>query len=385
MRGRLGVSVPIPGISYARVQPIANGVTQSSINHLSDSQKSPTPTGTSINRRQAMTATLSASPLRRRIVVGLASTAALAALPVPARAQAYPSKPVTIVVAYPAGGIADLLARSTAQSLAKMWGQPVVVENRAGANQAIAAVSVMKAAPDGYTLLLCDDGAFTLNPNLFTKLPYGLKNFTPIVDLADAKIVLSMAKEVPAVDLAGMITYAKANPGKLNYASLGTGNLHHLMLENLKRQASIDVVHIPYKGYGEAITDLVGNQVQLLSGGIGGPILGYLQSGALKALAVTGNARSPLLPLVPTFSEAGFPQIKPRVQFILVGPVGIPAPIVETINTAAAEAVNGLRQSVLAPNGMDPLGNKPTDLEAALNAGRAGYAPIIKAIGVRLD
>jgi tripartite-type tricarboxylate transporter receptor subunit TctC len=300
-------------------------------------------------------------------------------------AQSFPSKPVTIVVSYPAGGVADLLARSVAQSLGKTWGQPVIVDNRAGANQTIAAAAVMRSQPDGYTLLLCDDGVFTLNPNLFSKLPYSLKDFQPVAGLADAKIVLSMAKEVPASDFKGMVAYAKANPGKLNYASLGMGNTHHLLLETIKRQAGIDLVHIPYKGYVEAINDVLGNQAQLVSGGIGGPILGHLKTGALKALAVTGKDRSPLLPDVPTFAEAGYPGIDAKVQFILVAPAGLPVALTASINDAVGKAVKDVAPSVLIPNGMEPLNLTPQGLERSLADGRDAYAPLVKSVGVRLD
>lgn len=323
---------------------------------------------------------------RRTLLTRLAGAAAAAALPFGATAQSFPAKPVTIVVSYPAGGIADLLARQLAQQLSKAWGQSVLVDNRPGGNQIIAASSVMKAPADGYTLLLCDDGVFTLNPHLFKSLPYDLKDFTPVVDLADAKIVLSMAKEVPASNLPGMISYAKANPGKLNYASLGVGNIHHLMLETIKKQAGIDLVHVPYKGYAQAIQDVLANRAQLVSGGIGGPVLQHLGNGSLKALAVTGTTRSPLIPNVPTFAEAGLPQVQPKVHFVLMGPAGMPAALVERVNSTVSPLLKGeLSTTLLAPNGLDALGNKPDVFANQLKEGRQAYGPIVKEIGVTLD
>jgi tripartite-type tricarboxylate transporter receptor subunit TctC len=324
----------------------------------------------------------------RRSLLRAAALTCAAVLPMGAFAQAdFPNKPITLVVSYPAGGISDLLGRKLAEQLGKAWGQSVVVDNRAGGNQIVAATSVKRAAPDGYTLMLCDDGVFTLNPILFRKLSYEPRELMPIIDLADAKIVLSMAKEVPAGNFQEMVTYAKANPGKLNYASLGVGNIHHLMLETLKRQTGTDLAHVPYRGYPQAIQDVLANRAQLVSGGIGGPVIEYLRSGALKGIAVTGAQRSPLIPNVPTFAELGLPNLQPKVHFILVGPAGMPAPVVERINTTVARILKSpeFQQTVLAPNGLEPLGQSASAVDAGLKKARDAYEPLVKEIGVVLD
>ncbi|HEX2543731.1 MAG TPA: tripartite tricarboxylate transporter substrate-binding protein, partial [Ramlibacter sp.] len=178
-----------------------------------------------------------------------------------------------------------------------------------------------------------------------------------------------------------------ANPGKLNYASLGVGNIHHLMLEALKRQTGTDMAHVPYKGYAQAIQDVLANRAQLVSGGIGGPVIEHLRTGTLKGLAVTGTSRSPLIPNVPTFAELGLPNLQPKVHFILVGPGGMPAPLVERINTTVARILRTpeFQQTVLAPNGLDPLGQNAAALDAGLRRSRDAYAPLVKEVGVVLD
>ncbi len=307
-------------------------------------------------------------------------------VPLCGAAQAFPDRPVTLVLAYSAGSISDVLARSVAQQLSARWKQPVLVDNRPGGNQIIAASLVAKAAADGYTLLLCDDGVFTLNPHLFRKLPYSLEDFAPVADLAQLQMVLSSARQVPAASIAELVALARARPGTLNYGSFGMGNIVHLAMDAFSRMAAIELVHVPYKGYPDAIRDVLANQVQLVLGGIGGPALQYLKSGAMRPLAVTGPSRSPLLPDVPTLAEAGFARLDPQVNFILMAPAGTPPAVVRKINAAAAVIVRQeIAATVLAPNGMRPLGASPDALAASLRQGRAAYAELVKSSGVRLD
>ena len=324
-------------------------------------------------------------PLFTLLRRGLALCACVLA-PLVTFAQHFPDRPVTLVLAYPAGSVSDVLARSVAQQLSVQWKQPVLVDNRPGGNQIIATQVVVKAPADGYTLLLCDDGVFTLNPHLFRKLNYSMGDFTPVVDLAQLQMVLSSGKDVPARNLAELVALAKAQPGTLNYGSFGIGNIVHLTMDSFSRMAALDLVHVPYKGYPDVIRDVLANQVQLVLGGIGGPVLQHLKSGAMKPLAVTGPTRSPLLPAVPTLAEAGFGQLKPEVNFILMAPAGTPAAVVQKINTAVAGIVKqDIATSVLEPNGMKPLGHSAAALGASLHAGKAAYAELVKTSGVRLD
>ena len=322
----------------------------------------------------------------RRATLRLGAAALGAAAAFGTCAQAFPDRPVTIVLAYPAGSVSDVLARSVAQQLSAEWKQPVVVDNRPGGNQIIATTVVAKAPADGYTLLMADDGVFTLNPHLFSKLPYKLGDFAPVVDLAELQMVLSLSKATPAGNVAELVTLAKEQPGKLNYGSFGVGNIVHLSMESFQKMAGIKLVHVPYKGYPDAIRDVIANQVQIVLGGVGGPVLQHLKSGAMKPVAVTGRARSPLLPQVPTFAEAGYRGFNPSVSFILMAPAGTPPAVVNRINATAAKVVREeIAASVLVPNGMTPLGHKPAELLKSLEAGRAAYAEMVSSSGVKLD
>ncbi len=311
--------------------------------------------------------------------------ASVLAAPALAQAQAFPSKPVTMVLAYPAGSVSDLLARGLATQLQSLWKQPVLVDNRPGANQIIATQYVKQANPDGYTLLLADDGAFTLNPHLYDKLPYALKDFSPLADIAQLQMALSVTRDLPAKTLAELVAYGKASPGKLNYASFGVGNITHLSLETFKKTAGFDMVHIAYKGYPPAIADVLSGQVQMVLGGLGGPVLQHFRTGAMRPLAVTGKARSKLLPDVPTFIEAGYPGFNPEVNFLLLAPAGVPQAIAQKINTDAITAIKAITTSTLEPNGMRPMGSSREQILASLQSGAVNYAAVVKSVGVKLD
>ena len=322
---------------------------------------------------------------RRLALASIAIAAASCLLPALAQAQSFPGKPVTIVLSYPAGGVSDLLARSLASQLQSQWKQPVLVDNRPGANQIIATSAVSKAAPDGYTLLMCDDGPFTLNPNLYSKLPYALSDFTPVAALADFQFVLSVAKELPIKSLADLVAYGKANPGKMNFASFGVGNITHVAFETFQRQAGIQMVHVPYKGYPPAIADVLSNQAQMVLGAIGGPVLQYFRTGALKPLAVTGAMRSPLQPDVPTFAEAGYPNFKPEAQFLLFGPAGLPEAVAQKIHTDVNVAIKAIDAGVLRPNGLRALGQTRAQIQANLKSGAAGNRTLVTDFGIKVE
>lgn len=305
--------------------------------------------------------------------------------PAPAQ-ETFPAKPITLIVSYPPGGTVDLIARTVSHQLRASLGQTIVVENRPGANQIIATSAALRAPADGYTLLLADAGIVTLNPHLFKKLPYKASDLQPIADLAEARIVLSASKALASNNLADFFKYAKANPGKLNYGTLGVGNTHHLLLESIKQQGGVDIVNVPYQGYAAAINDLLGNQIQLVSGALSPPALGHLKTGALHALAVTGATRSPLLPGTPTFAEAGFPELQPRSSFIVYGSARMSKEQVGFLNDAFAKVLSTPQTiSIFLENGLDPQGHEPAEIKADLSRMSEKNSALIKSVGLTLD
>ena len=223
--------------------------------------------------------------------------------------QAFPTKPVRVIVAYPAGGGIDVMARQIGERLSKTWGQPVVVENKPGANTIVAADTAAKAAPDGHTIFMTTDATFSINPHLYKKLPYDPeRDFMPVTMLVLLQQMMVAHPSVPANTLAELVDYAKKNPGKLNYASYGSGSQPHLSGEMLKHKAGIDLVHVPYKGISLAVPAVIAGEVQLTFSGIASG-MGPLKAGRIKALAIGGKARSPLLPQIPTFAELGYPEV----------------------------------------------------------------------------
>src|SRR5690349_17086968 len=241
-----------------------------------------------------------------------------------AAAQSWPAKPVHIVVAYPPGGGIDILARQLADKLSSAWGQPVVVENKPGANTILAADTVAKSAPDGYTVLMTTDATFSINPHLYSKLPYNTeKDFLPVTMLVLLQQLLVAHPSLPASTLPELIALAKAKPGSINYASYGSGSQPHLSGEMLKYKAGIDLVHVPYKGISLAVPAVMAGEVQLTFAGIA-TSMPQLKSHRIKALAIGGPKRSPLLPQVPTFAELGFPEVETHAWFGLFLPAGAP-------------------------------------------------------------
>src|SRR5919198_398677 len=226
----------------------------------------------------------------------------LACFAIGAHAQSWPAKPVRVVVAYPPGGGIDVMARQLAEKLTGMWGQPVIVENKPGANTILATETVAKSAPDGYTVLLTTDATFSINPHLYAKLPYDAeRDFIPVTMLVLLQQLLVANPSLPANTLVELVALAKTKPGTINYASYGSGSQPHLSGEMLKYKASIDLVHVPYKGISLAVPAVIAGEVQLTFSGIASSI-GPLKAGRIKALAIGGDKRSPLLPGVPTFA-----------------------------------------------------------------------------------
>jgi len=293
-------------------------------------------------------------------------------------AQSWPAKPVRIVVAYPPGGGIDVMARQVAEKLGAQWKQPVVVENRPGANTIVATEAVAKSAPDGTTLLMTTDATFSINPHLYAKLPFDTRrDFIPVTMLVLLQQLLVAHPAVPFDDLEGLIRFARANPGKLNYASYGSGSQPHLSGEMLKYKAGIDLVHVPYKGISLAVPAVIACEVQLTFSGIASSI-GPLKGGRIKAIAIGGHARSPLLPQVPTFAELGYPEVETHAWFGLFLPAGSPREAIERIyrDTKGILDEPDFRQKQLIDRGYEVVGSSPDEFVSYLkkdfeNRGRA--------------
>lgn len=254
-------------------------------------------------------------------------------------AQTFPDRPIVLVVPNPPGGLVDTSARLLSEPLTRVIGQPVIVDNKPGASGNTAYQYVAKAKPDGYTLLISYSGYHVGNPALMDKLPWDpIKDFSPIALLTVSTNVIAVHPSLPVNNLKEFIAYAKANPGKLNYASQGNGSVSHIGTEMFKQSTGVDMVHVPYKGSGPAIQDVLAGQVQVF---ISTPpsVMQHVQSGKLKGLAVTGKNRHPGMPNVPTTAEAGLPSFQLESWVALYAPAGTPAPIITTLTDAVKKSL----------------------------------------------
>src|SRR5882672_7077057 len=300
-------------------------------------------------------------------------------------AQDYPDKPVRIVVPFAPGGSTDVLARIVGQKLGERWGQPVFVENRAGAGGNIGADQIAKSAPDGYSLLL-GGVPQAISASLYAKLPYDLaKDLTAIAEIASFPSAIVLHPSLPAHSVTELIALARARPGQLSFGSAGNGSPNHLALELFKTMAGVDMAHIPYKGSGQLIGDLVAGQVQLAS--MGTPVaLPHVQSGKLRAIAVTGAARSSLLPQVPTVSEAGLPGFDVTSWYGVFGPAGLPAGIVAKLNLEIGSAVTAPEvRERLAALGAEPSVKAPEEFSRYVRQEIAKWAKVVKDSGAKAE
>lgn len=304
----------------------------------------------------------------------------------PVLAQDYPEKTIRIIVPYPAGGTADMLARTIGQKMAESLGRQVLIDNRAGAGGNIGADLAARAAPDGYTLLMGTVATHAINPNLYSKMPYDVvRDFAPIVLVATLPNLLVVNPLVPARNVKELIALAKSKPGELAYASAGNGTSQHLSGELFKKMTGVDMIHVPYKGNAPAVTDLVGGQVQVMFDNI--PVsLQQVRAGKLRALAVTGPRRSPVLPDLPTLSEAGLPGFSIASWFALFAPAGTPAKILLRLNQEAVKAIvsQQLRQQWLN-QGIEPAGGTPEQLAAFQRIEGPKWAKIVRDSGARVE
>jgi tripartite-type tricarboxylate transporter receptor subunit TctC len=314
-------------------------------------------------------------------VVGLA----IAGPATTASAQQFPDKPVRFVVPFPPGGGNDLVARSLAEGMSKDLGQQVIVDNKAGAGTVIGTEFAARSAPDGYTIVM-GSFAFAINPSLVTNLPYDpIKSFTPIIMLGTYPNIAVVPPDRPYKTMAEFIAYAKANPGKLNYGSFGNGTSPHLSAELLKYLAKIDFTHVPYKGAGPAITDLLGGRLDIIFSTVSSAGT-YVRSGRLRPIAMTSAKRHPAYPDLPTVAEAGVPGFEAIAWYGVMGPAGIPPDIVKRLHASIAQAAKA--EAFLKRSADDGLDIK-VDSGEALGKFIAGeierWRPVVKASGMKTD
>jgi tripartite-type tricarboxylate transporter receptor subunit TctC len=302
-----------------------------------------------------------------------------------ASAQTYPSRPVTLVVPFPAGGGNDALARLVAERMSKTLGQQVVVENRGGAGGTVATRAIAKSPPDGHTILLSYTGTFAINPTLYPNAGYDpRKDFVAIGTIGTLTSVLVTHPSLPAKSTADLIAYAKKNPGKINYGFV-PGTVGHISTEMFARSASIKLTNIPYKGNGNAIADLMGGHVSMMFISIL-PVIGQIQAGTLNALAVASPARSSLIPNVPTIAESGVPGFSAVITYGLAAPAGTPRPIVERLNKELqlALADPGLRKRLDAEGGQ-LLPGTPEDYAKTLDNEEKKWGALVKGLNLKMD
>jgi tripartite-type tricarboxylate transporter receptor subunit TctC len=315
-----------------------------------------------------------------------AAAAAVAMLAVSdmAGAQSFPSKPVRMLVPYPAGGAVDVLTRTLSDVVSKTWAQTVVVENRPGAGGVIASQALATAPPDGHTLIVVASGHAT-NPFLYPSLPYDtFKDFTPISLLASSPNLLLVRADSPFKAVADVIAQAKAKPGSLSFAHAGNGTSTHLAGELLKSLAKVDIVAVPYKGGAPAINDLIGGQIPL-SFNNGPESVGQIAGGTVRALAVTTAKRAPFLPDVPSMGET-IPGYDTEVWWGLLGPAGMPQDVVARLSRDFVDALNNdTVKERLAKLGATPIGSSPQDFAAKIRADYDKWGPIFKAAGIKAE
>jgi tripartite-type tricarboxylate transporter receptor subunit TctC len=323
--------------------------------------------------------------MTRAVWVALCALAALAGIGT-ASAQAFPDRPVRIIVGYPPGGGTDLVARLVQQPLSTRWGQPVVIDNRPGANAIIATEAVARAKPDGYTLLMAYATELAVNPATMKKLPYDpVRDFTPIMQMAGAPLVLALHPAVAAKDVRELVALAKAKPGALSYSSSGTGSVHHFAGELFKLQTGVDMLHVPYKGSGPAAADAVAGQVQANFASVAS-VLRFVQAGRLRALAVTSKKRSSQMPEVPTMVEAGLADFELTSWYGLLAPAGTPAALVAKIHADITAVLAGPEiQKSFDVQGLDMAGGSPQAFAEFIRAEAARFARIARAGNISVE
>jgi tripartite-type tricarboxylate transporter receptor subunit TctC len=317
-----------------------------------------------------------------KVLAKLMTGLSLLLLPATAVAQTFPDHPVRLIVPFPAGGPSDIIARVIGQRMAELLKQPITIDNRGGQGGVLGTDALAKAKPDGYTIALSSAGALAISPSM-EKVAYdSMKDLQAITMVATVPEMLVVASNVPARNMSELVALAKAQPGKLNFASSGPGSLPHLAGELLKLTAKIDIVHVPYRGAAPAVNDLLGEQVQMVFLDL--PIiLPQVESGRLKPIAIGSPERAPTAKDVPTTAEAGMPELKIENWYGLVAPAGTPAAIVATLNKAATEAMRDPQvKEKLASQGAELIGDSPEHFHDFIGTEIARWAKVIKEAGL---
>jgi tripartite-type tricarboxylate transporter receptor subunit TctC len=320
----------------------------------------------------------------KRTLPAMAIVAAIIGVPAAAAAQDYPSRPITLIVPYAAGGGNDVMARAAADKMSRTLGQQIVIENRGGAGGSIATRQIAKSAPDGYTLGLGGTGTLAINPTLYANAGYDpRKDFAPVGLIATSALVVCVHPSLPVRSIPDLIALAKREPGKLNFASAGAGSGIHLGTEYFATMAGIKLTHVPYKGSSPALTDLVGGHVAIYFSSLP-PAVGLVKEGKVRALAVTGTKRSPIFPDLPTVAEAALPGYEAVLHYGVVAPAGTPRAIIDKLSAALRAAVmSDDLKTRLADDGAEPLPSTPEEYAADIDREETKWSAIVKASGAK--
>ncbi|WP_326538582.1 Bug family tripartite tricarboxylate transporter substrate binding protein [Pseudorhodoferax sp.] len=324
----------------------------------------------------------------RRFVLAASAFAALTAglASAPACAQAYPSRPIRLIVPFPAGGGTDLIAREVANKVATSNGWSIIIDNKPGSGGNLGVDAAAKAPADGYTLVLGQTSNLAINPTLYPKLPYKPEtDLAPVGLVAQAPLVLVVAANSPYKTLADVIAAAKAKPETLNYASSGNGTVAHLAAELLQKQAGVKFTHVPYKGAAQGSTDLIGGQIQMYMSSVP-TLIGYIKNGKMRAIAVTSQQRTADLPNVPTVAESGYKGFEAVTWFGVAGPDGLPKDMVAKLNTAFNQAIGDAEvKKKLAAQGADVRGSTPEQFGALIRSDIVRWGKVVQESGAKVD
>jgi tripartite-type tricarboxylate transporter receptor subunit TctC len=324
--------------------------------------------------------------MKARAVLAAACAAAVVFRSAGALAQAWPTKPVRLMVPFPPGGSTDIVARIVGQKLGERLGQSIVIENRGGAGGTLGTAQVAKAAPDGYTLTVASTSTHVVAPSVYQKLEYDpVKDFAPISLMAVSPYLLVVHPAVPAKSVKELVELARKQPGKLNYASAGVGSTTHLAMEMLKSASNTYMLHIPYNGNGPAGTAVISGQVEILFGSMPA-VLPHAKGGRVRALAVGTLARSPSMPDIPTIAESGYPGFDASLWLGIMAPAGTPQPVIDRLHKEVVAVVSAAdTREALSKAGAEPVTSSPAELAAMVRDGVPKYANIVKMAGVKSE